>query len=82
MMAKLRCKHRLPSPDIAGAQTWDLLKGWSAQFPHLRPCPKRKDLSGGWNWIYKKLCEKCSAAERDAGAENKSQDENFSAGCA
>lgn len=59
----LRCRHRLPGPEAAGALTWEVLKEWAARSPHLRPC-KRKD----WWWIERKECEKCPDAVRRATA--------------
>ena len=71
MTAAIRCKHRLPSPEVAGAQTWDMLKKWAAQSPHLRPCPKHKGPLGTWNWIHRTKCEKCP----DAVLDNKAREE-------
>ena len=58
----MRCKHKLPGPEVAGYATWDMLKEKAAEYPHMRPCPKRKDRSGGWNWIYRTVCEQCPDA--------------------
>ena len=42
MSSAFRCKHRLPGPEAAGAVSWDVLKVWAAESPHLRPFPKAK----------------------------------------
>jgi hypothetical protein len=62
------CRHRLPSPDIAGAQSWDKLKEWAAAYPHLRPCPMYKGSSGGWAWVYRKDCVGCPDAVKEGRA--------------
>lgn len=59
MMSNLRCRHRLPSPELAGRTTWEQLREDRKRYPHLRPCIK-----AGWNWIYRKSCEKCGEAIR------------------
>ena len=51
------CRHRLPSPELAGRTTWEQLREDRKRYPHLRPCIK-----AGWNWIYRKSCEKCPEA--------------------
>lgn len=53
----LDCRHRLPSPELAGRMTWEKLREDRERYPHLRPCIKT-----GWNWIYRTSCEKCSEA--------------------
>ena len=39
-----RCRHALPSPELAGAASWELLKEWARRYPDLRPCPKQTDM--------------------------------------
>ena len=64
---EIRCRHRLPSPELAGCcdiidqetgevlrDAVDALRDWAAQYPHLRPCKKHS-----WNWLYRKACAKC-----------------------
>lgn len=53
------CRHRLPSPELAGRTMWEQLREDRKKYPHLRPCIK-----AGWNWIYRKSCEKCGEAIR------------------
>ena len=52
---KIRCRHRLPSPELAGFTTLEGLREAAAQYPHLRPCPRQR-----WQWIYRKACKKCA----------------------
>ena len=63
-MPEIRCSHRLPNPQTAGAVSWDALRKWAKDSPHLRPCPLRKGSSGNWWWVDRNLCEKCSEAVR------------------
>ena len=76
-MPKARCRHRLPSPAVAGAGdivdretgevlrlAVDVLRDWAAQWPHLRPCPRHKGSKGTWDWTYRNYCENCPEAIR------------------
>ena len=69
-MPELRCRHRLPSPAVAGAGdivdretgevlklAVDVLREWAAQYPHLRPCPSVR-----WDWRDRKNCDGCAEA--------------------
>ena len=58
-MPNPRCRHRLPSPQVAGAVDVATLKAWAAKSPHLRPCILHKGERGTWNWIDRKECEGC-----------------------
>lgn len=51
---EIRCRHRLPSPELAGFTTLERLREAAARYPHLRPCPKY-----GWSWLYRTACAKC-----------------------
>ena len=53
----MRCRRRLPSPELAGCLTWEALKEKAKRYPDLRPCWKHN-----WAWGYRKACEKCSEA--------------------
>lgn len=61
----LRCRHRLPSPELAGHSTWEGLREASLRSPDLRPCPRHKGSRGTWNWIYRETCRKCPDAVRE-----------------
>lgn len=56
------CRHRLPSPELAGRKTWEQLREDAKRYPHLRPCPRCKGSRGTWNWIYRKDCAGCPDA--------------------
>lgn len=53
------CPWRLPSPELAGFQTWELVKEAAASFPNLRPCPKALAACGAWMWRDKVDCQRC-----------------------
>lgn len=59
---RIRCRHRLPGPELAGHTTWESLKEAARKHPDLRPCPRLKGKSGAWWWIYRKNCETCPDA--------------------
>lgn len=59
---RLRCRHRLPSSELAGYTTWDGLYEAARRSPDLRPCPRHKGSRGTWNWIYRETCRKCPDA--------------------
>ena len=61
-MPELRCRHRLPSPEVAGYTTLEKLKEIARQYPHLRPCPLHKGDRGSWHWIERTRCEGCPEA--------------------
>ena len=56
-MSEMRCRRRLPSPELAGCLTWEALKEKAKRYPDLRPCWKHN-----WAWGYRKACEKCPEA--------------------
>lgn len=77
-MSELRCRHRLPRPELAGycdlideetgevvATAADTLKRAAVRYPHLRPCPRCRGSRGTWNWIDRKGCVGCPDAVRD-----------------
>lgn len=77
----LRCRHRLPSPELAGycdvvhPETGEVLKTaiqglreGAQRHPDLRPCPRHKGSRGTWNWIYRTTCRKCPDAVREGEA--------------
>ena len=72
-----RCRHALPSPELAGAASWELLKEWARRYPDLRPCPRQTGSKGTWNWVSRTLCERCvvetdkKKAPAGTGANNK-----------
>ena len=59
---RLRCRHRLPNPELAGYITWDGLRGAAERNRDLRPCPRQKGSRGTWTWIYRETCRKCPDA--------------------
>ena len=65
---RLRCRHRLPSPELAGYTTWEGLREAAERNPDLRPCPRQKGSRGTWNWIYRETCRKCPDAVREGEA--------------
>jgi hypothetical protein len=60
----VRCRTKLPGPEIAGFATWDVLRDAAEKYPDLRPCPKQRGSQGSWLWIEKKVCGKCTEAVR------------------
>lgn len=64
---RLRCRHRLPGPELAGYRTWEGLREGARRSPDLRPCPRHKGSRVTWNWIYRETCRKCPDAVREEG---------------
>lgn len=75
MSDTIRCRHRLPSPEVAGfcdvvnpetgevvISAGDALKDAAARSPHMRPCPRCKGSQGTWNWTERRYCERCPDA--------------------
>ena len=54
-----RCRQALSSPELAGAESWELLREWARNHPDLRPYPKQRGSKGTWNWVSRGLCRKC-----------------------
>ena len=61
---RLRCRHRLPNPELTGYTTWEGLREAAERHPDLRPCPRQLGSRGTWNWIYRETCRKCPDAVR------------------
>lgn len=77
---RLRCRHRLPSPKLAGYTTWEGLSKAATRSPDLRPCPRQKGSRGTWNWIYRETCRKCPDAVGETANEKAPQKRGSSRG--
>ena len=64
---RLRCRHRLTDPRLAGYLSWEGLREGAERNPDLRPCPRQKGSRGTWNWIYRTTCRKCPDAVSEGG---------------
>lgn len=62
----LDCRHRLPSPELAGRTTWEQLRKDREKYPHLRPCPRILGSRGTWQWVNRSACEVCREAREKA----------------
>lgn len=55
----IRCSVPWPKPELAGCADVDALQALIKQYPHLRPCPDAKGVSGNWEWVYVTRCVHC-----------------------
>ncbi len=73
----IRCRHRLPSPELAGycdiiepdtgevvSRGWDRLREAARRHPEIRPCLRCKGKYGSWHWIERRYCMRCPDAVR------------------
>ncbi len=56
------------TPQEAGATTKDVLLTMAREYPHLRPCPKKRGSQGTMDWIARTACATCPLRPMPASA--------------
>lgn len=54
---KILCRANV-TPEVMGYPSLEAIKADCEKYPHLRPCPKRRDGEKLGGWVYKTHCAK------------------------